>query len=66
MEILNEVDTKDVEPTAHIGGLTNVMSEDQLKEQGIRKFDSEEYRDELLKNAPQVQDGFIKVPPVLE
>lgn len=64
--ILNEVDTKDVEPTAHSVGVVNVMEKDELKEQGIRKYDDEQYRDELLKNAPQVQEGFIKVPPVLD
>lgn len=58
MDILNEVDTKDVEPTAQVTGLKNVMREDEVK-----NFDNKE---DLLKKTPlEVEDGQIKVMKVL-
>lgn len=58
MDILNEVDTKDVEPTAQVTGLKNVMREDE-----VRNFDN---KGELLGKTPlEVEDGQIKVMKVL-
>ncbi|HAU40375.1 MAG: glutamyl-tRNA(Gln) amidotransferase subunit C, aspartyl-tRNA(Asn)/glutamyl-tRNA (Gln) amidotransferase subunit C [Candidatus Peregrinibacteria bacterium GW2011_GWF2_43_17] len=58
MDILNEVDTENVEPTAQVTGLKNVMREDE-----IENFDNKE---DLLKKTPlEVEDGQIKVMKVL-
>ncbi len=58
-ELLNKVDTNGIEPTAQVTGLTNVFRDDEVKNSGDR-----ESRDELLSNAPEVDDGSIKVPGV--
>ena len=50
---LNEVNTEGVEPMAHAFPISNVMRED------VAKFDFT--RDEMLKNAPEEEDGFFKV-----
>lgn len=55
---LNELDTDDVEPTSHVFQLTNVMREDEVKPSlPIEK---------VMLNAPDEEDGQIKVPSVLE
>lgn len=56
---LNEVDTDGVEPTYQVTGLTSVTRKDEIIEYGVS-------RDGLLANAPEVQDGQIKVPKVFE
>lgn len=53
---LQEVDTKNVEPLSQVTGLENVLEDDEIK--------NKPNRDELLKNAPQKQDGFIRVKKV--
>lgn len=58
VEVLGKADTKDVKTTANITGLNSVYAED-LKNPS---FD----RDNVLKNVPEKQDGYIKVKPVLE
>lgn len=58
-ELLQEVDTADVEPTAQVTGLTNIFRNDEVKNPG-----GEKARDELLTNAPEVESGSIKVPEV--
>lgn len=58
-ELLNKIDTSDVEPTAQVAGLTNVFRVDEISNPSGRKF-----RDELLFNAPEVENGSIKVPGV--
>ncbi|AEH44405.1 glutamyl-tRNA(Gln) amidotransferase, C subunit [Thermodesulfatator indicus DSM 15286] len=55
---LNELDTKDVEPTYHALKLTNVFREDEVKE----SFPT----DEILKNAPERENGFFVVPKVIK
>lgn len=55
---LDTVDTSGVEPTYQVTGLQNVMREDEVVDYGVSK-------DDLLKNAPDVQDGQIKVWRVL-
>lgn len=57
-EKLNELDTENVEPTSHVLPITNVMRDDVRKESlPIEK---------VLLNAPDEEDGQIKVPAVLE
>lgn len=57
-EKLNELDTENVEPTTHVLPITNVMRDDVTKESlPIEK---------VLLNAPDEEDGQIKVPAVLE
>ena len=57
-EQLNELDTTNVEPTAHVLEIKNVMREDKSNP-GLN-------REEVLKNAPEHQDGQIKVPGIME
>ncbi|WP_181347901.1 Asp-tRNA(Asn)/Glu-tRNA(Gln) amidotransferase subunit GatC [Thalassobacillus sp. CUG 92003] len=57
-EQLNELDTSGVEPTTHVLDLKNVMRKDEPK-----KWLEQE---DVLKNAPEKQDGQFKVPSVLE
>lgn len=58
VEQLSEVDTTGVEPTYQVTGLENVMREDRVIDYGLD-------REALLKNAPDSQDGQIKVKRVL-
>lgn len=55
---LSEVDTEGVEPTYQVTGLSNVWREDKIVDYGVSQ-------EELLKNAPDTQDGQIKVKRVL-
>jgi aspartyl-tRNA(Asn)/glutamyl-tRNA(Gln) amidotransferase subunit C len=57
-EQLNEVDTENVEPTSHVLKIKNVLRED-IAAEGLP-------REEVLKNAPDHQDGQFKVPSILE
>lgn len=57
-EQLNELDTDGVEPTTHVLDIQNVLREDQSREWLTREG--------ALKNAPEQQDGQVKVPSVLE
>jgi aspartyl-tRNA(Asn)/glutamyl-tRNA(Gln) amidotransferase subunit C len=57
-EILQKVDTEGVPPTTQSIDLKNVMRPDEVSP----SLEAEE----ILKNAPQVEDGFIRVRPVLE
>jgi aspartyl-tRNA(Asn)/glutamyl-tRNA(Gln) amidotransferase subunit C len=57
-EQLNELDTTNVEPTSHVLSMKNVMREDEPK-QGLPIA-------EVLKNAPDHKDGYIRVPSILE
>ena len=56
-EQLNELDTEGVEPTYHVLDMKNVLRED-VPQQGLTQ-------EEVLKNAPEHQDGQIKVPSIL-
>jgi aspartyl-tRNA(Asn)/glutamyl-tRNA(Gln) amidotransferase subunit C len=53
-EQLEELDTENVEPTYHVLDMKNVLRED-IPEKGLDQA-------EVLKNAPEHQDGQIKVP----
>jgi len=55
---LQEVNTEGVPPTSHVIPLSNVMREDEI----APSLPPEE----VLSNAPEVEEGFIKVPPILE
>lgn len=57
---LKEVDTKGIEPTAQVTGLENIMREDKIKD-----WDSEE-RKKALAEAPELEDGQVRVKRVLE
>ena len=52
MDILNQLDTENIEPLSHIFNITNVMRDDEVR-------DSYE-REEILKNAPaHTEEAFI-------
>ena len=56
---LNEVDTKNVLPTSHaLSTLKNVFRKDVLK--------PSLNADDALANAPQKEEGFFKVPQIIE
>ncbi|MGZ0084334.1 Asp-tRNA(Asn)/Glu-tRNA(Gln) amidotransferase subunit GatC [Caldibacillus thermoamylovorans] len=57
-EQLNELDTENVPPTSHVLDMRNVMRED-IPEPGLPL-------EEVLKNAPDQQDGQFRVPAILE
>ncbi len=57
-EQLNELNTENIEPTSHVLNMKNVMRED-VPEQGLN-------REEVMKNAPDHQDGQVRVPSILE
>ncbi len=57
---LNEVDTKGVEPIAHITGLFNIMREDEIKPQ------SEETMKKLVESAPEHENNLVKTLGVFE
>ncbi len=57
-DVLKDVDTEGVEPTAHVLPLKNVFREDEVKQ----SLSSEE----ALANAPDAQDGYFKVPKIVE
>ena len=56
VEQMNEVDTSNVEPMAHAIDFVNVMREDVVK--------YEQSKEELMKNAPDAEDGLFKVPKI--
>ena len=57
MDKLSEVDTSDIDPTAHAIELTNAFREDAVHEH----LD----RDKGLANAPQREEGSFVVPKVI-
>lgn len=58
VEMLEEVDTEGVAVTSNATELINVMRED-IAVPGTP-------REELMKNVPESQDGFIKVPAIMD
>jgi aspartyl-tRNA(Asn)/glutamyl-tRNA(Gln) amidotransferase subunit C len=54
---LDAVNTENVEPTYHVIGLTNVFREDVADESLTQE--------EVLKNAPKHDKGFIKGPRIV-
>lgn len=57
-EKLNELQTGDVEPTTHVLNISNVTRKDEV----IASID----RDKALANAADKEDGYFKVPPIIE
>jgi len=55
---LKELDTTSIQPTSHAIPMANAFREDQAKE----SYDQET----ALKNAPDKQDGFFRVPKIIE
>lgn len=57
MEKLKKLDTKGIEPMSHAVFLGNVFRDDKVKDSLPRE--------EVLKNAPQKENGFFKVPKII-
>ena len=57
MEMLNKLDTTNIEPTYHVLPLSNVFRDDVVKP----SMD----RDKVLANAPAQVDGQFKVPKIV-
>ncbi len=57
-ERLQQLDTKDIPPTATVLPLENVMRDDEVRPSLPPE--------EALANAPAAEDGYFRVPPVLE
>lgn len=57
-EQLNELDTENVEPTSHVLDMKNIFREDVAKP-GLPV-------EEVVKNAPDHENGQIKVPAIIE
>jgi aspartyl-tRNA(Asn)/glutamyl-tRNA(Gln) amidotransferase subunit C len=55
--MLEKLDTEDIVPTAHAVPLHNVLREDAVA--------PSMERDKVLKNAPDAEDGFFKVPKIV-
>ena len=58
IDVLNQVDTEGVEPLAHVLDLKNVMRPDVVQPSLPRKA--------ALLNAPEPENGFFKVPKIVE
>ena len=58
ISLLEQIDTKNVEPTAHITGACNILREDEV-EPGITQ-------EEALKNTSQAYNKFFKVKSILD
>ena len=58
IDVLNQVDTSGVEPMAHVLDLRNVMRPDVVQPSLPRE--------EALQNAPEPENGFFKVPKIVE
>lgn len=58
VELLEEVDTEGVEFTSNVIETINVMRQDRAQPGWNR--------DELMRNVPETEDGFIKVPAIID
>ncbi len=58
MDKLNELDTKDIEPTSHVIAILNVTREDVGK--------PSLGREDALVNAPDKTEKFYRVPKIIE
>ena len=61
MEKLNEVDTKNVDPTAQVMGQTNIFRKDGSP----HEVDPEKIK-KIIGQAPERKDNFVKTKPILE
>ncbi|MBC8016636.1 MAG: Asp-tRNA(Asn)/Glu-tRNA(Gln) amidotransferase subunit GatC [Sporomusaceae bacterium] len=57
-EVLNKLNVDNVEATAHVLPLKNVMRADEVKPSLQREL--------ALFNAPEQEDGYFKVPKIME
>ncbi|WP_062197162.1 Asp-tRNA(Asn)/Glu-tRNA(Gln) amidotransferase subunit GatC [Massilibacterium senegalense] len=57
-EQLNELDTENIKPTTHVLDIKNVLRKDEVGETTTHE--------EMMKNAPDSEDGQIKVPAILD
>ena len=57
-EKLNELDTSNIAPTSHVLPLSNVMREDSTRPSSSIE--------QVMKNAPEEEDGQFHVPAVIE
>ncbi len=55
---LQELDTSNVEPMAHVLPLNNVWREDEIKESMEKEL--------ILKNAPEIENNCFKVPKIVK
>ncbi len=58
IEKLDQLDTENVEPLAHMGNIVNAFREDRVINRPAT--------DPLLTNAPDREQNFIKVPKIIE
>ena len=58
IDVLNQVNTDGVEPLAHVLDIRNVMRPDVVQ-QSLTRVDA-------LLNAPEPENGFFKVPKIVE
>ena len=58
IDVLNQVDTSAVEPMAHVLEIRNGMRSDEVQPSLPREA--------ALQNAPDAEDGFFKVPKIVE
>ncbi|MGD0916152.1 MAG: Asp-tRNA(Asn)/Glu-tRNA(Gln) amidotransferase subunit GatC [Thermodesulfobacteriota bacterium] len=58
MEQLNRLDTTGVEPTFHVVSIENVFREDEMRPSCKQE--------EVLSIAPDEEDGYFKVPRIIE
>jgi len=58
IEKLDQLDTENVEPLAHMGDIVNAFREDRVINRPAT--------DPLLTNAPDREQNFIKVPKIIE
>jgi aspartyl-tRNA(Asn)/glutamyl-tRNA(Gln) amidotransferase subunit C len=57
-DVLNKLNVDNVQPMAHVLPLKNVMRADEVKPSLSREL--------ALSNAPEQEDGYFKVPKVME
>ncbi len=57
-EVLQEVDTDDIEPTGHAIEVTNVFRDDDPRPSNPRE--------DVLRNAPSSQEGYVRVRGVFD
>lgn len=58
MDQLSELDTTDVPPMSHVLELTNVFRTDEVQQRITR--------DDALRNAPEADDTYFRVPKVID
>lgn len=58
MDLISQVDITDVAPTAHAVSMRNVMRDDVLQPSLSNE--------KALQNAPEAEDGYFKVPKVIQ